>query len=177
MLYKAWRKLEAEFVNPTDEVEEVLAKIETELLALEIQPDTSNRFSSVSVRKVMGFLRKGGRKGGRRFVGYNEDVSLRPRWVVFRNAFAAWLFGLSQSVVQEYLEDAATQQPIESDVYQPSWVSPKGAVFPIVYRLLKTPLVAVRDPVVISETDIGFYGIAEAIKQSVSDVHGEDQGK
>ncbi len=58
-LYKAWEKLEATFVNRTDEVEQVLAKIETALLALERQPYTSNRFDSVSVRKVMAFLRKG----------------------------------------------------------------------------------------------------------------------
>ena len=173
-LYKAWEKLEATFVNRTDEVDQVLAKIETELLALERQPYTSDRFDSVSVRKVMEFLRKGGRNGGRRFVGYNkEGDSLRPRWIVFRNAYAAWLFGLKRKVVQEYLEDAAKQGSIESDVYQPSWVSPKGGVIPIIHHLLATPLVAVRDPILVSEVDIDIQGMEAAIKKAMSDVQGE----
>ncbi|MDQ1591627.1 MAG: hypothetical protein QOG71_2254 [Pyrinomonadaceae bacterium] len=174
-LYKAWEKLEAEFVGQTDGVEQILAKIETELLALERRPYTGNRFDSVSVRKVMEFLRKAGKKGGKKFVGYNAKGNLRrPRWKVFRNAYAAWLFGLKQSLVSEYLRKAAKQELIESDVYQPSWVSPKGGVIRIIHHLMTTPLVAVRNPVIISEDNIGFQGIEAAIKKAMSDSDGED---
>ena len=80
-------------------------------------------------------------------------------------------------MVQKYLEEAARQGLIESDVYQPTWVMPKGGVIRIIHHLLAMPLVAVRDPILVSEDDIDIQGMEAAIKKAVSDADGEGQGK
>ncbi len=56
-------------------------------------------------------------------------------------------------------------------MYQPSWVSPKGGVIRIIHRLLATPLVAVRDPILVSEDDIDIEGMEADIKKAMPDAN------
>jgi hypothetical protein len=178
VLYKAWERLAASFIDSTDGVKQVLAKLETVLLAFESQPYTDSRNRRVSANRVMEFLRTGGEYGGERFVGYDQNGKLkRRRWIEFRNAFAGWYYGLGQTVVQQYLETAAKQDLIDEEVYQPSWVSPQGNVCRILHYLLSTQLVAVREPMMLSEEDIDVDGIERAIKKSASNTEEIDEGK
>jgi hypothetical protein len=177
LFYKAWERLEAKCIEPTDEIEQVLAKIETDLLAFEKQPYTDTKSRRISTDRVMEFLRKRGRKGGKRFVGANkESISLRPSWKVFRNAFAAWFFDLTQSVVQDYLEKASKENISGDDIYQYSWTSPESTTSLVLYYLLSNQLVMAHKPATVSETTIGFQGLEKAIEEATSRETEEEKG-
>jgi hypothetical protein len=170
VIYQAWERLSAEFIDPTDEVEQVLAKLETGLRAFEKQPYTNSNSRRISADRVMEFLRAEGDKGGKKFVGNNEEgVSLRQQWKVFRNAFAAWFFDLDQkNTVQDYLEKAAKDDIAEDDIFQYSWITPKSRVSAVFYYLATNQLAMAREPITIHESDIGSLGIAKAIERITS---------
>lgn len=177
ILYKAWERLGAEFIEQTDELEETLAKLKADLIAFEKQPHTDMKSRHISAERVMMFLHEEGEKGGRRFIGYNEDgISLRQSWKVFRNAFAAWFFDLEQSVVQDYLEKAAKENVDSDDVYQYSWASPRTLVSQVFHYLLSQQLVMARQPVTVSENTIGFHGLERAIEEAISETDEENKG-
>lgn len=178
VFYKAWERLDTNLIDPLDEVEQVLAKIESDLLIFEKQEHTDVKSRRISVNRVMDFLREDGEKGGRRFVGNNvEGYSLRPSWKVFRNAFAAWFFNLAQSVVQEYLEKAAKENLDSADVYQPSWVRPVSYLSNVFHYIVANQLTMARETVTLGETDIGFSGIEEVLAATSSDSVEEEEGK
>lgn len=165
VFYKAWERLAAKFYKHTDGVNQILAKLETDLISFGKLPRINFNGERISAARVMEFLRAGGKKGGKRFVGYNKAGNWRrPAWKVFRNAFAAWFFDLDQSVVQTYLKRAVKQSVIEDDVYQPSFASPKSSVPRIWHYLLTNPLVAVREPVKLFESDIIADDVEAAIE-------------
>lgn len=177
VLYKAWEKLEAKSIDPTDEIEQVLAKLEACLLAFEQHPHTDTKSRRISADRVIKFLRAEGEKGGKRFVGNNDEgISQRPSWKVFRNAFAACFFDLEQSVVQEYLEKAAKKNVASDDVYQYSLISPKSNVYRVFLYSLSNQLLMARDPVIISEDSIGSEGLESAIAEAISGIAEEDKG-
>jgi hypothetical protein len=177
ILYKAWERLGAEFIDPTDEVDQTLEKMNADLLAFEKLPHIDIKSRRISAERVMMFLREEGEKGGRRFIGYNEDgISQRQSWKVFRNAFAAWFFELEQSVVQDYLEKAAKESFNSDDVYQYSWTSPQTLVSQVFHYLLSRQLVMAREPVTISESSIGYMGLGRAIEEALSGVDEEGKG-
>jgi hypothetical protein len=169
-LYQAWELLEAKHIDLRNGTQEIVAKLEARLVDLENQPYVEGQYRRIPVRTVMEFLREEGLQGGLKYVGSNEEGdSLRPSWKIFRNAYAAWFFDLSQPVVQEYLEKAAKQNLADSDVYQPSWVSEKSSIPRILYSLLANQLVMVREPVLLSEEILHLKGIERAIEDSLSD--------
>lgn len=177
ILYKAWERLGAEFVDPTDEVEQTLEKMNADLLAFEKQPHIDIKSRRISAERVMTFLHKEGEKGGKRFIGYNEEGILqRQSWKVFRNAFAAWFFELEQSVVQDYLEKAAKENLNSDDVYEYSWTSPQTLVSQVIHYLLSRELVMAREPVTISESSIGYMGLRRAIEEATSGADEEGTG-
>jgi hypothetical protein len=164
VVYKAWEKLKAESIGKLSDPEEILKKLEPELTTHErILKQTRQ---PIYAHRVMEFLRDNGEKGGKRFVGFDKDGnSPRPRWVVFRNAFAAWFFDLDQSAVQKYLERARKQEVAVDEVYEPSMAYPKTTVARILHYLLTKPLVTVREPVLLREDDIELDDIENAIKK------------
>ena len=165
VFYKAWERLAAKFYEKTDEAKQILDKLESALIDFEKQPLMGVNANQISTERIMEFLRTGGKKGGKRFVGNNKDGNWkRPNWKIFRNAFAAWFFGLDQSAVRTYLNRALKQGVTEDNIYQPSFVSPKSSVPRIWSYLLTTPLVAVREPVTLSESDIIIDDLEAAIK-------------
>lgn len=169
IFYKAWERLGAEYIDRTDEVEQVLAKLKAALLTFEKHPHTDINSRRISTERIMTFLNEEGEKGGKRFVGYSEEgISLKPSWKVFRNAFVAWFFELAQSVVQDYLEKAAKENVISDDVYQYSWNAPRSIVANVFHYLLTNQLVMARAPMMISETSIGFHGLEKAIEDVIS---------
>jgi hypothetical protein len=177
VLYKAWERLEAKLIDPTEEIEQTLVKLKADLLAFENEPHTNTKSRRISAERVVEFLQEQGEKGGKRFIGNNEEgISLRPSWKVFRNAFAAWFFDLAQSVVQDYLEKAAKENVVTDDVYQYSWVSPRSMVSVVLHYLLSNQLVMARKPVTISETSIGFRGLDKALEEAISGASEEDEG-
>jgi hypothetical protein len=168
VVYKAWDTLKADFIRKAIGPEEVLEKLEVVLREFEKRPVRSYR--PITTNRMMEFLKDSGARSGRRFVWLNEDGnSVRPRWLVFRNAFAAWFFDLDQSTIQEYLERAKKQHVVFDDVYQPSMIYPTTHVDSILRHLLTNPLVAVREPVWVDASDIGFPGVEKAIKKASSD--------
>lgn len=170
VLHKAWERLASRFIKPTDEVKETLTKIEAKLLKFERYPYTDDRLRRVSSASVMRFLKDGGRKGGRRFIGNNTDgISLRPRWKSFLYTFAAWYFGLKRSVVQEYLEKAAKQNVPDKEVYRSFGDSPTSDVHRVLSYLFATPLIAVREPIWLNEFDAGLHSIPIAIENAASE--------
>jgi hypothetical protein len=172
LFYKAWERLGSEFIDRTNEVEQVLEKVKADLLAFEKQPHTDIQSRRISMDIVMMFLNEEGERGGKRFIGYNEEgISLKPSWKVFRNAFAAWYFELAQPVVQDYLEKAAKENVVSDDVYQYSWNAPRSIISTVIHYLLTNQLVMAREPVMISETSIGFHGLEleKAIEDAISE--------
>lgn len=164
VVYKAWEKLKAEGIGKLDDPDKILKKLEPELIAHERVLKRARQ--PIYANRVMEFLQDDGEKGGKRFVGLDKDGnSPRPRWVVFRNAFAAWFFDLDQSAVQKYLERARKQDVAVNEVYEPSMVYPKTTVARILHYLLTRPLVTVREPVLLNESDIEMDDIEEAIKK------------
>jgi hypothetical protein len=144
-LHKAWERLAGDFV------EKVLEKIETELRALERLGEV-NTPGRIPISRVMGFLKDGGQKGGRKFVAYNEEgVSSRPAWKVFRNAFLAWFYDLEQGSVQQYLEDAAKTDIDVDNIFQPTFNNPITTVHRIWQHVLEIPLTIISEPDVSSE--------------------------
>jgi hypothetical protein len=177
VFYRAWERLGAEFIDPLDEVHQTLEKLKADLLTFEKQPHTEIKSRRISADRVMMFLHEEGAKGGKKFIGYNEDgISLRQSWKVFRNAFAAWFFDLEQSVVQDYLEKAAKENVDSDDVYQYSWTSPRTLVSRIFHYLLSGQLVMARQPVTISEAIIGVHGLDKAIEDANSEATEEGRG-
>lgn len=177
IIHEAWKRLSAKFVVPTDEVEQVLAKLETHLRKFESQPFHDSKSKRISTDRVMEFLRTDGDKGGKGFVGNNDyGISLRPSWKVFRNAFAAWFFDLDRDTVQEYLEKAAKEDISEHDVYQYSWRVPKSSVSLVFHYLVANQLVMAREPITLHESDIGHHGIAKAIERAISKETEEEEG-
>jgi hypothetical protein len=168
IVYKAWEKLKAEAIGKLDDPDEILKKLEPELTAYERVLKRTRQ--PIYAHRVMEFLQDDGDKGGKRFIGFDKDGnSPRPRWVVFRNAFAAWFFDLDQSAVQKYLERARKQDVAIDEVYEPSMVYPKTTVARILQYLLTKPLVTAREPVSLREIDIELDDIEEAIKKAPSD--------
>lgn len=55
------------------------------------------------------------------------------------------------------------------DLYQSSMIYPTTTVASILHRLISTPLVTVREPVLVDASDVGFPGLGEAIKRATSD--------
>ena len=177
ILYRAWERLGADFVDLTDEVEQTLEKMNADLLGFEKQPHTEIKSRRVSAERVMMFLREEGEKGGKRFIGYNEDGILkRQSWKVFRNAFAAWFFDLEQSIVQDYLEKAAKENVNSDDVYEYSWTSPRTLVSQVFHYLLSQQLVMAREPVMLSESAIGYMGLGRVIEEAISVADEEVKG-
>ncbi len=175
IFYKAWEMLGAEFIAPTDEVEQTLAKLKADLLAYEKQPYTDIKSRVISADRVMLFLYEEGNKGGMRFVGNNhEGISLRPSWKVFRNAFAAWFFDLAQSVVQDYLEKAAKENIDGDTIYQYGWNSPRILVANVFHYLLSGQLVMAHQPVEMSEDIIEYESMGNAIEVANSEMIEED---
>jgi hypothetical protein len=175
ILYKAWERLEAKYIDPTDEPEQTLAKLKDDLLVFESQPYIVTKTRRISAERVSEFLQEQGEKGGRRYIGSNQEGnSLRPSWKVFRNAFAAWFFDLEQSSVQEYLEKAVKENVNIDDVYQYSWASPRTLVARIFHYLLTNQLVMARTPVTISESSIGYRGLEEAIEEALRGAQKEE---
>ncbi|MGB7922356.1 MAG: hypothetical protein WCF57_03845 [Pyrinomonadaceae bacterium] len=174
VFHKAWERLDSKFIDPSDEITQALAKIEAELRTFENQPYINSTSSRIPASRVMEFLQDDVEKGGKRFVGNNEEgVSLRPSWKIFRNAFAAWLFDLAQGVVQEYLEKAA-KLSVDVEVYQYSYVKPKTTVSRIFHYLLVNQLVMAREPITVSESKIDFQGIEKTIEKINSDTLEEE---
>lgn len=168
VVYKAWDTLKADFIRGCVGPEEVLEKLHRELV--EFEPRSVSSYRLITANRVMEFLTDSGGKGGSRFVWFNEaGNSARPRWIVFRNAFAAWFFDLDQSTIQEYLERAAKQDVVFDNVYRPSMTYPTTTVSLILHHILKTPLIAVREPVWVDASIVGLPGLEEAIKRAVSD--------
>jgi hypothetical protein len=88
VVYKVWDTLKADFIRKAVGTEEVLEKLEPKLL--ELEESLIGSYRPITTNRMMEFLKDSGEKGGRRFVWLNEDGnSTRPRWKVFRNAFAA----------------------------------------------------------------------------------------
>lgn len=169
VFYKAWERLGAEYIERTDEVEQVLASLKADLLMFEKQPHTDLKSRRISTDRIMMFLNEEGEKGGKRFVGYSEEgISVKPSWKVFRNAFVAWFFELAQPVVQDYLEKAGKENVDSDDVYQYSWNAPRSIVANVFHYLLTNQLVVAREPMMISETSIGFRGLEKAIEDAIS---------
>lgn len=167
VLYRAWERLGSQYIDPTDEIDTILQKLEKDLIEFERRPYVETGRRRVSASRVIEFLRKPGRRGGRRFVGNNrEGVSRRRRWKEFFHAFAAWFHEMDQSSVQQYLEDAAKMKVDGEDVYQPSFVAPKAGLPAIMSYLLATELAHVRRPVRVHETKIGFQGLIKAIEEN-----------
>ncbi len=176
VIHKAWKRLATKFIKPTDEIEQVIAKLETDLCVFESQPHSDSKSRRISTNRIMEFLRTEGDKGGKRFVGNNEEgVSRRQKWVVFRNAFAAWFFILDQETVQEYLEKAAKEEIAKRDIYPYSWTTPESRVCLIFHYLVANQLVMAREPVTLHESDIGHYGIEKAI-EIISSKEMEEEG-
>lgn len=143
---------------------------------LAFESESSGR-QHITVSRVMEFLKDSGRTGGRRFVWVNKGGNLRrQKWVAFRNAFAAWFFGLDQSTIQEYLERAARQNVVFDNVYEPSMVYPTTTVDRMLRHLLTNPLVAAREPVWVRESGVGFC-LEDAIKEATSDTEKQPRGK
>lgn len=184
VVYKAWEMLRAESIaklfSKSDEIskrsdsEEILKNLGLELDAYE---RTMERYvQPIYAHSVTEFLRDTGEKGGSRFVGLNADGSSpSQRWIVFRNAFAAWYFDLAQSgTVATYLRRAKRQnividnegKIIPRETYRPSVLYPKASLAWILTRLLTRPMVAVRKPVWLGEGRIRFDDIEDAIRQS-----------
>jgi hypothetical protein len=177
VIYEAWKRLAGKFIHPTDEVEQVLAKLETDLLEFERQLDSYNKSRRISTNRVIEFLRADEDKGGKRFVGNNEEgASRRQSWKVFRNAFTAWFFDLDQETVQEYLEKAAKEDIAERDIYQYSWITPKSRVSLIFHYLVTNQLVMARDPITVHESDVGYHGIDKAIEKITSEETEKEEG-
>jgi hypothetical protein len=168
VVYKAWENLKADAIGKLDDPDEILKKLEPELTACERVLKQTRQ--PIYAHRVMEFLQDNGEKGGKRFVGFDKDGnSPRPRWVVFRNAFAAWFFDLEQSAVQKYLERARRQDVAVNEVYEPSMVYPKTTVARILHYLLTKPLVTIREPVLLNEADIELDDIEKAINKVSSD--------
>lgn len=147
----------------------MLEKIEAELRAFAMRPFKDYRHQRISSEKVMEFLRTIGRRGGRKYVGFKKSGrSLRPLWKVFRNAFAAWFFGLAQSTLQDYLEKSTKQRVAESEIYKPSIIPSQSSLSRIWHYLLMSPLVAIQEPIWVSNDNIGFRGFADAIEKATS---------
>ncbi|HEX8173979.1 MAG TPA: hypothetical protein VF543_02550 [Pyrinomonadaceae bacterium] len=176
-LHFAWENLEADAFGMIGEVEEILAKVEVELRSFSRRPYTDFRHTRISGERVMEFLRDDGEKGGRKFVGFNEDgKSLRQSWKVFRNAFAAWFFGLDQSSVQDYLEKSTKESVVNDEVYIPSLLAPQSTVSGIWHYLLGTPLATAQEPIWIREDDMGFRGVADAIEKTTFKPAEDEEG-
>ena len=175
VLHKAWERLDSRFIERTDETEQMLVKIEAELQRFERQPYSDNRLRRIDSARVMQFLKDGGETGGSRYVGNSpEGVSLRPRWKVFLNAFAAWYFGIKQGVLQGYLEKAGKQDVADKEVYRGFGISPTSDVPSIFSYLLTLSLEVVREPIWLHESDIGFHGIPKAIENALSGEESEE---
>jgi hypothetical protein len=163
VVFKAWEELKAEAIGAQADPDEIIKDLEPKLLERERvmlgkQPIYASR--------MMEFLRQGGKKGGRRFIGFDaEGNSLRTTWKDFRNAFAAWFFNLKQSAVQQYLEDAKKQNIVLDEIYEPSPTYPTTTIARIFTYLLTKPLIFARGPVLLRESVVGMGGIEEAIKK------------
>lgn len=167
VVHKAWEELKAEIIDKQGSPEDILRDLEPKLLAHERIIQGKH---PIYANRVMEFLTQGGKKGGKRFVGFDaEGNSLRTTWKDFRNAFAAWFFKLKQSAVQQYLEDAKKQNIVLDEVYEPSLAYPTTTIARIFTYLLTKPLVFARDPVLLRESDVGMHGIEEVINRVSSD--------
>ncbi|HEY0375992.1 MAG TPA: hypothetical protein VGC87_03465 [Pyrinomonadaceae bacterium] len=176
LLYRAWDKLKADSLAPTDDVGQILTKIEADLDNDPFKNINSNP-RHTSVDRVMEFLKDEGKNGGKKYVGYNEKGNLlRPNWITFRNAFLAWYFNLGRGTVQQYLEEAAKQQVDVNEVFQPSWSSPKTTLPRVWSHLLVHPLVKVCEPVALAEEEVEIHGVENAIENVTLDDEDGSQG-
>lgn len=168
-LHEAWEALSAkESRHLGGEAKKIISAIKSKLSELEKQPHVLGT-RRIPAADVLRFLRAKG-QGGRRFVGTNEDGNWqRPSWKIFRNAYAGWFFGISQSSVQTYLKRAAKEGVNESNVFQASWVSPKSTLPGVLGSLLAGELVLVREPILLFEADLRTKGIARAIESYLTD--------
>ncbi|HEX8775263.1 MAG TPA: hypothetical protein VF735_16955 [Pyrinomonadaceae bacterium] len=156
----------------------MLDKVEEELRDFDKHPYKEYRHKRISGQKVMEFLRASGKRGGRKYVGFDKNGrSLRPGWKVFRNAFAAHFFGLEQSALQDYLEKSTKQNLVENEIYKPSISSPQSTVSSVWHYLLMTPLASVQEPLWVREDDMGVHGVADAIKKATPKDANEEEGK
>lgn len=177
LLHTAWERINVETLEPFIDKKEMLDKIEAELREFNMRPYKDYRHRRISTEKVMYFLRAAGKRGGKKYVGFKKNGrSLRPRWKVFRNAFAAWFFGLDQSSLQDYLEKSTKQNVAENEIYNPSIVSPQSTVSGIWHYLLMTPLTLVKKPLWVSEDDMGLRGVSDAIEKAASKDADEEKG-
>jgi hypothetical protein len=178
VLHFAWEKINTKSLSQFVEKKKMLEKVVAELREFEMRPHTDYRHKRVSSEKVMEFLSAPGKRGGRKYVGFDKNgKSLRPRWKVFRNAFAARFFGLEQSALQDYLEKSTKQNVMQSEIYEPTITPPRITVSGIWHYLLATPLASVQEPIWVSEDDMGFNGVADAIEKAISKGANDQDGK
>ncbi len=128
ILRLAWERLSPTNIEPTDDVEARIKKIESYLKQRSDQIINDN-YSRISIWQVINFLGDVGRKyvGGDK--GDGRRVSYRPNWVIFRNAFARWYFNVEQITLQDYLTDARKEGVAEVKYWQPSSGNPKVSFF------------------------------------------------
>ncbi len=135
LLRIAWERLSPTNIEPTDDVEARIKKIEAHLKQRSEQIIDDN-YSRISIWQVINFLGDIGRK----YVGDDESdgrrVSYRPNWVIFRNAFARWYFNVEQTTLQDYLTDARKEGVDEVKYWQPSFSNPKVSFFNLLLYIL-----------------------------------------
>jgi type I restriction enzyme S subunit len=170
ILVKAWESLEGKNIRECPTFKQILAKVEADLLDFEGRPHEDSKSRRIQVSRIIEFLKKGGKKGGKAFVGFDEDGnSRRQSWKVFRNAFAAWFFDLSQSsTIQEYLERAGKQEVLTGEMYQRTFSLPQTKTSSVLYYLFVSQLVMAREPVIVHEAEVRNKGIAKAIEDALS---------
>lgn len=154
-LYSAWKRLDKRHLNPTDELEKRVKKIEQHLRKLERNEISEkvprsltkpHRFHSIiTVRNVIDFLKTEGSK----FVYHKEsEESQRPRWIVFRNAFLEWFFCKKRSTIKQYQRIARTQEtpqePYPSGTFA---ILEKRKILSFISQILTSSLVHVCDPI------------------------------
>jgi hypothetical protein len=160
-LYKAWELLSPRKVKSTDTADERIKKIEACLRKIdpsliikrgkdgkvkpEVNPDGDLSISTrISINKVIDFLKTDGRK----FVEIKEtdkriSETGRPKWSVFRNAFAAWFLNKDQITIQQYQEKAKQQGQLDSTYWKPSLHNDRINVYQLFNSICSSPLVRI----------------------------------
>ncbi len=169
-LYKAWELLAPDKVNPSDEVDERINKIEAHLKDIDPSPRIkSNQHGQpiydengfpvsehslqadfeiedqIPIWRVIDFLKEKGRK----YVEGKETenrvfVTGRPTWAIFNNSFASWHLNKGQLTVKEYREEARKQNT-ETEYWKPSFRGEMTVVVDLILDVFASSLVQVTD--------------------------------
>lgn len=158
-LYLAWQLLkDCSFADDPN-----LERFE-KLLDEERKKYSDTQKSPLRFPTVMRFLKDKDENGGyKKFV----EAKKNPSWEKFRNAFAAWYMGISVGTVKPYLskgKNLKTKVPISKGFSGRAFVYPKSSITGLLLSVLSEPLVFAREPVWISENNLGL-SIEDAISE------------